>query len=167
MTCEEYQELLSAYVDDELENAEQQLVESHVAHCSKCQETVKTYQRLKKSLQTEMVPADGLAGFEEEIIQQIRQLRQEIQVRRLALVIAVVMALGLGISFFLIISPFGVMVAALFRLTISALHGYLYSLQAMGSIWYGASIIACLIFAGLAVIGIVRLLRSVKSEVAL
>ena len=167
MTCEDYQELLSAYVDDELDQAEKQQVESHVVLCSKCQETVKTYQRFQKSLQIDMVRAEGLVGFEGEVIQQIRQLRREVQARRLALVVVLILVLGMGVALFLVISPFGVVAEVLFRLTFYTIHGYLYSLQATGSVWYSALIIACAIFASLSLFGIIRLLRTVKREVVL
>ena len=50
MKCEETEELLSPYLDEELLQFKVQLVENHLRECASCKETLATYRKLRQEM---------------------------------------------------------------------------------------------------------------------
>ncbi len=48
MTCREYQDLMMAYLDNELDDPQKQVFENHIAQCQACTNELKEFQRLKQ-----------------------------------------------------------------------------------------------------------------------
>ena len=48
MTCREHQDLMMAYLDNELNDSQKQIFEDHIAQCQACADELKEFQRLKQ-----------------------------------------------------------------------------------------------------------------------
>jgi anti-sigma factor RsiW len=48
MRCSDYEELLSAYVSDELSRTQKEFIEEHLAGCADCRETLAGYNRVRR-----------------------------------------------------------------------------------------------------------------------
>jgi predicted anti-sigma-YlaC factor YlaD len=71
MTCKEIQKLLSAYLDRELSEADQNEVAHHVDACARCQAEKKSLLTIKEVLRRQpmpAIPADLIARIEEETV---------------------------------------------------------------------------------------------------
>ncbi len=69
LTCEEALRFLAAYLDRQLEQAEDRDVESHLARCRSCYSRVEFERRLKQQ-----VAALGRSDVRPEFVERIRQL---------------------------------------------------------------------------------------------
>lgn len=70
MNCKEIEQLLSAYIDGELENQEKSIVSSHLKECPKCLKTKEQLERtvaLVKSLKHVEAPSNILVNVREEL----------------------------------------------------------------------------------------------------
>jgi len=56
MNCEEAQELLSPYLDDELLQFKAQLLENHLEECSACRGKLEEFQRIRKEMRAMEFP---------------------------------------------------------------------------------------------------------------
>ncbi len=71
MTCNEYQELLSAYLDRELPEADQKEVSAHVDRCAACKAEMNALLAIKEQLRSQSlpsIPADLIAQIEAQTI---------------------------------------------------------------------------------------------------
>lgn len=72
MKCEDYQEWLSLYVDDELRLDEKQQLEKHLEHCLSCSETLETL-KMMKSLIKELKEAEVPETFHNDLHQRLQE----------------------------------------------------------------------------------------------
>ncbi|MBM7644136.1 anti-sigma factor RsiW [Scopulibacillus daqui] len=73
-------ELLSPYIDDELNGEERRLVEDHIKTCKQCQEEVEELRFLKAQMQSFYQGIDiPDISFEEAVIRKIQTIEQEQQ----------------------------------------------------------------------------------------
>ena len=72
MKCEDYQEWLSLYVDDELRLDEKQQLEKHLEHCLSCSETLETLQMMK-SLMKELKEVEVPETFHNDLHQCLQE----------------------------------------------------------------------------------------------
>ncbi len=56
MSCESFKELISAYIDAELERTDIIKVEKHVAECKICNEILDSYQKISYSIRSIEIP---------------------------------------------------------------------------------------------------------------
>lgn len=71
MTCDDYQPLLSGYLDRELRAEDTKEVGRHLGECSSCREEFKTLVQLKEALRSQSlpgIPADLVAEIEAQTI---------------------------------------------------------------------------------------------------
>lgn len=48
MTCQEYKDLMMAYLDNELDEQQKKAFKQHIATCSKCSQELKEFEKLKQ-----------------------------------------------------------------------------------------------------------------------
>ena len=48
MTCQEYKDLMMAYLDNELDEQQKKAFEQHIATCSECSRELKEFKKLKQ-----------------------------------------------------------------------------------------------------------------------
>ncbi len=48
MTCQEYKDLMMAYLDNELDDEQRQIFEQHLASCPECAKELKEFEKLKQ-----------------------------------------------------------------------------------------------------------------------
>lgn len=82
MSCEQWSEQLSAWVDGMLAESERKSLEAHLQSCEACRQTAKELQELKRKLRTMPVPSPKPEMWNRVM----RHLRHRIQRRRLTVV---------------------------------------------------------------------------------
>ena len=70
MRCEEFEVLISAYVDGELHDNERRSVEEHLVHCKECGELLADFDQLH-ALYGELEELQAPKGFRERVTQRI------------------------------------------------------------------------------------------------
>lgn len=167
MDCETTQALLSAYVDDELSVTECQLVEEHTKQCPNCQRLYDELRVFSASVANLMGELTAPSRLEERVIQVILDGNQAAQTRRLSYVYLACTALALIGLIGLFISPLGFMVRMLIHLGSATFHGVFMVSYSMGHVGLLILVIWCLLFGGVAMVGLFRMLRSLRTEVVI
>ena len=165
MKCGSIQELLSGYVDKELSATERVLVEAHLTQCTDCQNQLAEIKKMTNLLRTSFQNVVAPLGLEERIAQAIEASHQGVQARRLTVLYLVFALLGGGVITVLVVSPFGMIVRALFRLTVTVVRGGIYMLNSIGHLWLAVLVIFCILLAGSSLVALFRLHRATQSEV--
>lgn len=66
--CEELEELIHGYIDNELVSQEKLQLESHLATCRTCQNKIKIFMTLKTTLKEKIVSVSTPVSLKEKII---------------------------------------------------------------------------------------------------
>ena len=78
--CEKYFDMISAYADDELNEAEKAELEAHLAACEECRSILETYREIsaEMALDTEEVPE----GFSDGVMNKVASYEKNINARK-------------------------------------------------------------------------------------
>ncbi|MBN1694129.1 zf-HC2 domain-containing protein [candidate division WOR-3 bacterium] len=95
MSCESIKELISAYIDAELERADILKVEEHIKKCEYCNNILKSYQNISSRICSIEIPKPSKKVFERIIIFPRRKIYR---LRRLAVSASLLVILGILIA---------------------------------------------------------------------
>lgn len=164
MNCESLGELLSAYIDGELNWEEKMMVELHLQECPTCRIIVHDFRDTSMLFYETFSEFHAPPTLEQLIAKNILALRQRMQARRLSLLYLVSGIFGMLVIFSIAMSPVGHFIRASIRLSIALLRGSINLMSMVGIVWF-ATITGMMLFVfGLSIAGIIRLLRKIKSE---
>ncbi len=164
MNCESIGELLSAYIDRELDRNERMTVEMHLQGCPECQKTVHDFKEMSGIVYKAFGSVNAPVELEQLVVQNIMAIRQSIQTRRLFLVYLASAVLGLLIILSLSISPAGHFMRASICLSVAILHGAINLLSVVGNVWFAMIGVTMLVVFSLSFFGVLRMLRKIQSE---
>jgi hypothetical protein len=91
MSCESIKELISAYIDAELERADILKVEGHIEKCKNCSNTLKSYQDISSSIYSIEIPKPSEKVFKRIILFPRRKVYR---LRRVAVTASLLVILG-------------------------------------------------------------------------
>jgi predicted anti-sigma-YlaC factor YlaD len=164
MNCESLGEILSAYIDGELNWEEKMMIEMHLQECPACQTIVRDFRNTSKMFYETFGELHAPTAFEQLIAENILTLRQSIQAHRLSLLYLVSGVFGMLFIFSLGMSPVGHFMRASIRLSVAILHGSINLMSMIGNIWFAMISVLMIVIFGLSIAGIIRLLRKIRSE---
>jgi hypothetical protein len=95
MSCESFKELISAYIDAELERADILKVEEHIRKCEKCNSLLSSYQSISSDICSIEIPKPS-----ERVLRRISLFprRKVYRLRKLAVSVSLLVILGTLIS---------------------------------------------------------------------
>lgn len=159
--------MFTAYIDGALSPGEYDTVARHVAGCPSCQallaELEETTFVLVDLVESTTAPMD----IEQRVMAEIQALNQTRQANRLSLVPAIAGILGFAIIAAILLSPAGMIIRVTFRLLYRASGGIATVPVLLGHWWVIVFAISALMLIWFSVAAVLRLLRSVQSEVLL
>ncbi|EPZ45095.1 anti-sigma factor family protein [Alicyclobacillus acidoterrestris] len=167
MSCHEIQMYLTAYVDDELEIDERNMVEQHLQACHECQELVKELQQTTALVFEQLNTTFAPINFEDSVIQQIAAVHQERQVRHFSVFYLACALIGIGGLAAVLLSPVGMFIRVLFHLFLAVLNGLSFVPASLGHWWMVCILLSTIGLVGISIFGVSRVLRSLQSEVIL
>ncbi|PWW04736.1 putative zinc finger protein [Paenibacillus cellulosilyticus] len=101
------EDLLSAYVDDEISEEERQVIEAHLVSCESCQSFVDELYSFKLQMQTILTLEQPSVQFETRVMQAIRQQSTDFRTTWLTLpLIAMMLLSAVGITMALMYGKF-------------------------------------------------------------
>ncbi len=167
MNCESLEELLSAYIDGELSESEKMAVSLHLDECPRCRKVVHDFRGMSEIVQESFGTVFAPEAFEQLVAQNIVEIQQGIQTRRLSLIYLASAIFGFFVILSLSISPVGHFVKASFRLSFAIFHGSINLLSVVSNVWFvmiGAMMLMVFV---LSFALVVQLFRKVQSEALL
>lgn len=72
MKCDSYIELISAYIDGEISEADQKNLENHLLTCKSCQETLTLFYQIKENMSV-IEPVTPPKGFHEHLMGKVKE----------------------------------------------------------------------------------------------
>jgi len=165
MNCESVEDLLSAYMDDELSTNDCHSLEEHLKTCSHCQNVLYELQETSRMVKVAWAEEQPRADFEQRIIQTVQASQQRTQVRRLSILYLLSALFGVITLTSVLVSPLGIFLRALTRLAIVIARGLISMSTSVGLLALAGIVISCIALAGLSIVGISRMLRPAQSEV--
>lgn len=167
MDCETSQALLSAYMDGELSVTEYHLIEEHIGQCPHCQRLRDELSVLSTSVADLMGEVTAPSGLEERVIQAIQDMNLAGRTRRWSYAYLALTAVAILGFTGLFVSPLGFVVRMLIHLVRATVHGIFMVSYSIGHAGLVVVVISCLLFGGMAMVGLLRMLRSARNEVVI
>lgn len=165
MNCDMNQEVLSAYLDDALPQAQRDEVRQHLSFCTHCQGALNDWTELSSSIYGLLGRHASPPGMEAQIMARISAHHQALQATRLSWVYVYLALLSGSTIFLVLVSPFGTVFRAMVHLALAAVRGGLHMTSLMGSLWWIIIMACCIVMAGASIVGMAGLNRSARNEV--